>query len=105
MARPDATARHALITEPSWPGDSMPPDHHPSSRRSASCTSTTPAPENPGGWPIGPGIGRDAVDVGGGEPGVGDRGEARVERELERIAEEPPTDVGLAGAGDHRAAR
>ena len=55
VASPDATAMHALITEPSWPGDSMPPDHQPSSSRSASCTSTTPAPEKPGGTAIGPG--------------------------------------------------
>src|SRR3954454_5945674 len=55
VARPAATARHALITDPSCPGDSIPPDHQPSSSRSASCTSTTPAPLNPGGTLIGPG--------------------------------------------------
>ena len=36
-------------------------------------------------------------------PGVLDRGEAAVERQLERIAEQPPADVGLADAGDARA--
>ena len=43
-------------------------------------------------------VGRDAVDVLGGEAGVLDRGEARVERELERVAVEAAADVGLAGA-------
>ena len=41
----------------------------------------------------------------GGEPGVGDRGEARVERELERVAEQPPPDVGLPDAADDGGAR
>src|SRR5437899_10734465 len=33
----------------------MPPVYQPSSRRRASCASTTPAPEKPGGMAIGPG--------------------------------------------------
>ena len=37
-ARPVATAMQALITEPSWPGDSIPPSYQFSFRRSASCT-------------------------------------------------------------------
>ena len=42
----------------------------------------------------------------GGEAGVVDGGEARVERELERVAVEAPADVGLADAArSRRAAR
>ena len=92
------------MTEPSWPGDSMPPANQLRFRRSASWTSVTPAPENPGGWSIAAGIGRDAVDVVARETGVGDRVEARVEREIERVSEEATADVGLADAGDDRAA-
>jgi hypothetical protein len=45
-------------------------------------------------------IGRDAVDVRAREAGVRDRGEAGVEREAERIAAEPPPDVGLPDPRD-----
>src|SRR6185312_8013592 len=55
FARPDATARHALITEPSWPDVSMPLPYQPQLRRSASITLYAPAPLKPFGVPIGPG--------------------------------------------------
>ena len=45
----------ALITEPNCPGDSTPPENHSSSRCSASCSSVTPTPENPGGTLMLPG--------------------------------------------------
>src|SRR5262249_34663162 len=49
------------------------------------------------------GIRRQAVDVGSRQPRVRDRGEARVERELQRIAAEATPDVGLPRARDARA--
>ena len=39
LARPDATARHALITDPSWPDVSSPLPYQPQLSRSASITS------------------------------------------------------------------
>ena len=41
---------------------------------------------------------REAVDVGQLEAGVGDRGEARVDRQRERVAHEPPADLRHADA-------
>src|SRR5437763_9701612 len=55
VASPDATARHAFTTEPSWPDVSNPLPYQPQFKRSASITSYAPAPENPAGVPIGPG--------------------------------------------------
>src|ERR1700690_3528253 len=55
FARPDATARHALTTEPSCPDVSRPLPYQPQFRRSASITSYAPAPLNPAGCAIGPG--------------------------------------------------
>ncbi len=49
-----------------------------------------------------PGIGRHPVDVVGGQTGVLDRREATVEGQVERIAEQPAPDVGLADPGDAR---
>ena len=48
----------------------------------------------------GPGVGGDAVDLVGREAGVLDGGHARVEREVERVAEEAAADVGLPHAAD-----
>ena len=104
VARPVATAATALTTEPSWPGDSRPPANQLRLRRSASCTSVTPTPENPGGIAMLPGIGGEAVDVVAGEPGVLDGGEARLDREVERVAVDAPADLRLADAGDDRLA-
>ena len=86
------------MTEPSWPDVSSPLPYQPQFRRSASITSYAPAPREAGRRAHRPGIGREAVDVGGREPGVLDRGEAAVERELERIAVQPAADLGLADA-------
>src|SRR5579864_664618 len=44
-----ATAAPALITAPSCDGSSRPPEYQLRLSRRASCTSTTPAPEKPGG--------------------------------------------------------
>src|SRR5919198_3769962 len=55
VASPVATAAHALITDPSCPEVSRPLLYQPTDRRSASSTSYAPAPEKPGGVPIGPG--------------------------------------------------
>src|SRR4051812_36083050 len=56
LAKPAATARHALITEPSCPDVSSPLPYQPQFNRSASMTSYAPAPENPfGNPPTGPG--------------------------------------------------
>src|SRR5262249_42195596 len=55
FASPDATARHAFTTAPSWPDVPGPRPYQPQFRRNASMTSYAPAPENPGGVPIGPG--------------------------------------------------
>ena len=49
FARPVDTAAMALATDPSWPGSSRPPVNQLSRRRRASCSSTTPTPEKPGG--------------------------------------------------------
>ena len=57
-----------------------------------------PRRRSPAGVPIGPGYVERPSMSAGGEPGVGDRGEARVERQLERIAEQAPPDVRLADA-------
>ncbi len=54
-ASPQATAMAALMTDPSWPGDSMPPANQLRFRRSASCNSVTPTPEKPGGLSMPPG--------------------------------------------------
>src|SRR5262245_29185565 len=54
-ASPVVTAMAALTTEPSCPGDSMPPMYQSRSRRSASCSSVTPTPLNPGGVSMAPG--------------------------------------------------
>ena len=48
-----------------------------------------------------PRIGGDAVDLVGGEAGVLDGGHARVEREVERVAEQPAADLRLPRAADH----
>src|SRR5262249_60783053 len=45
-------------------------------------------------------VGGDAVDVVRRETGVLDGGHARVEREVERVAEEPTADVGLPDSAD-----
>ncbi len=50
----------------------------------------------------GPGIGRQTVDVVEGQPGIGDRLEAGVDRQRERIDHEPPTECGAADATEHR---
>src|SRR4030095_13579287 len=50
------------------------------------------------------GIGREAVDVARREAGVRDRREARIERELERIAPEAAPDLRLADPGERGAA-
>ena len=55
LASPAETARHASMTAPSWDGSSSAPVHQFRFRRSASKTSTTPAPENPGGVSMAPG--------------------------------------------------
>src|SRR6476661_5466407 len=55
LASPEATARHAFTTEPSWPAVSSPLPYQPQFNRSARTTSYAPAPLNPGGVPIGPG--------------------------------------------------
>src|SRR5215813_7500960 len=55
LASPDATARHAFTTEPSWPDVSRPLPYQPQLRRSASITSYAPAPLKPAGVAIGPG--------------------------------------------------
>ena len=47
-----------------------------------------------------PGVGGQAVDVVAGQAGVVDGLEARVDGELERVAEQAAADVGLADAGD-----
>jgi hypothetical protein len=48
------------------------------------------------------GVRGQAVDVGEGEPGVGDRGERRFDREVELAAAEPPPDRRLPDARDDR---
>jgi hypothetical protein len=48
-------------------------------------------------------IGREAVDVLARETRVCDRSQARVERQLERIAVQAPSDVALPDPGDRRA--
>ena len=48
------------------------------------------------------GIGRQPVDVVEGEPGIGDRREARVDGQRERIDHEPPADRRTADARQHR---
>src|SRR5207302_9699544 len=55
LASPQATARQASTTDPSWAGSSRPPVYQLSSSLRASCTSVTPAPENPGGVSMFPG--------------------------------------------------
>ena len=49
-------------------------------------------------------IGGEAVDVARRQAGVGDRGEAGVERELERVAPEAAPDLGLPDPGQRSAA-
>ena len=73
-------------------------------RRRASCTSGEPGPDEAGAAPrTASRVGGDAVDVGRREPGVGDRLEGGVEREVETGAAEPSADVGLPDARDDRA--
>src|SRR6476659_8502695 len=56
FANPAATARHALMTDPSWPDVSNPLPYQPQCNRNASIISYAPAPENPlGSPPTGPG--------------------------------------------------
>ncbi len=104
-ARPAPTASTALTTAASCAAPSMPPVCQPTSRRRASCTSGVPGPLKPGPAPAaGARVGGDAVDVGGGEPGVGDGLQGGVDREVEAGAAQPPPHVGLADAGDDRPA-
>ncbi len=55
FASPAATARHALMTEPSWPDVSSPLLYQPHFKRNALMTSYAPAPQKPAGTAIGPG--------------------------------------------------
>ena len=65
VARPDATARHASITAPSWPGQ-LDARRCTSRGRAAArpARRRRPAPENPAGVAHRARVGRDAVDVG-----------------------------------------
>ena len=99
FASPDATARHAFTTEPSCP-DVSSPLAVPAALRGAARPSrrTRPRRRSPAGVPIGPGYVEMPSMSAVVEPGVLDRGEAPVERELERVAEQPPADLGLTDA-------
>ena len=88
------------MTDPSWPGDSMPPVPPAELEAQRVLHVDDAGAGEPGRDGHRAGVRRDAVDVLGGEAGVLDRGEARVERELERVAVQAATDVGLARAGD-----
>ena len=87
LARPNATAIAPSITAPSWPGRSMPAAPPPQVEPQRVVHVDDTGAGEPRRLARGAGIRGDAVDVGGGEAGVLDRGEARVERELERVAE------------------
>ena len=103
FARPQATARQASITEPSCPGSSIPPvnQFEVQAQRVVHVRDARAREARRGRHHAR--IGREPVDVLAREPGVFDRREAGVERQLERIAIQAPADVALPDSGDRRA--
>ena len=81
------------------PGRSPPPLIHVGCRRSASSTAVTPPSLMP--MPTGAGVGRQPVDVVERQTGVGDRGEARVDRERQRVDHQPPAERRATDARQH----
>ena len=80
-----ATASIAAITDPPGPNVSMAPLCQVGRMPSAASRAVTPPSPNPPTL-IAPGIGRQAVDVGERQPGVGDRRLARLHSQRQRAA-------------------
>ena len=88
--RPDGHRHGGGDDRAARPGRSPPPLIQVGWMRSASSMALAPPSLMPP--PLEPGIGRQAVDVLEREPGVGDRLEAGVDGERERVDHEPPAD-------------
>ena len=98
-ARPPRPARRRC-TARICAGPSPPPSCQLSDSPSASCTSGVGGPAKPGVPGAHGRVGGEPVDVVAGQPGVGDGGQARLDREVEVGAAQPAPHVGLPDARD-----
>ena len=93
MANPVATAAIALMTDPSWPGDSRPPANQLSVETQRVLQLDHTDPGEAGRHLLIARVGRDAIDVGGGQARIGDRFEHSVDGEVEGIPVDAATDL------------